>query len=483
MQSGGTGDTSPDATAGGKGRRDKVRPWRGLSAKFLVLTILFVMLVEVLVLIPSVANYRWTWLTSRLDQVRAAQGIFLSAVGDEMLEMGLLKAVNADSIVLRQGEMAQIIKTAGPLKAVDETVWEDRFSVIGSITGAFDQLRNGGNRMIRIVSEPSELMNGRLEVVVNDSELQAGMLRYMRNIILISLLIAILTAILIYGTVRALLIRPIQRMTEAMLSFAAAPQSTALALKPSMRSDEVGLAERELADMQHQLSETLAQQRRLAELGLAVAKINHDMRNILASAQLVSDRLVDVDDPLVQRVAPRLIRAIDRAIGYSEGVMEYGRAGEAKPKLEPFELAGIVEETRGLLLGENDRGVDFVCAVPDGFTVCADREHLLRVLLNLCRNAVQAMVESDSPRKCLTIAADETGRFNSITVSDTGPGLPDAVTRTLFAPFSHSTTKGGTGLGLSIARELVEAHGGAIAADSQLGQGTTFTIRLPTEGT
>ena len=456
-----------------------MRPWRGLSAKFLVLTILFVMMTEVLILVPSVANFRWSWITDRLDQARAASGVFDSALrGDPMLQKGLLMALDAEVVVLRSGDMSEMIRRPGPLPPTDVTIYEDEFGPWMTIKGAFDQIVNGGDRLLRVVSRPGE-NNRRLEIFVHDTMLQEGMFRYMRNIILISLLIALVTSLLVFASVRALLIRPIQRMSEAMLGFAEKPDDESRVIVPSGRNDELGFAEVELADMQRQLSRTLAQQRRLAELGLAVSKINHDMRNILASAQLVTDRLTDVDDPLVQRVAPRLVRALDRAVGYSEGVLEYGRAGEANPNATLTELAPLLEDVRDVVLAERDDEVQLVGDFPPGYRVCADREQLLRVLLNLSRNAVQAMDEGDVPSKRLTIAGRDEGKWSVLTISDTGPGLPPMVAKTLFTPFTRSGKKGGTGLGLSIARELIEAHGGEIDVDPRGGTGTTFRIRLP----
>ena len=470
-------DTAGDAVA----RASKRPPaWGGLSAKFILLTILFVMTIEVLILIPSVANFRQTWLVNRLEQARAASGIFDSALGgDEMLQKSLLMALDAEKVVLRDGEMSEMIGETNLSAAPSVVVREELFSPLPAIAGAFEQLRNGGGRLIRILGRPDP-MGREVELVVRDDELQSGMLTYMRNIILISLFIAVVTALLIYLAVRALLIRPVQRMTEAMLAFAAAPQDAGAVLQPSDRSDEVGLAERELRRMQDQLARTLTQQRRLAELGLAVSKINHDMRNILASAQLVTDRLADVDDPLVKRVAPRLIRAIDRAVGYSEGVLEYGRANEARPQMDRFELAPLVADVRDVVLADPSLDIALVDRIPTAFMVTGDREQLLRALLNLSRNAVQAMAGAEGrDAHSLIFSARRDGGEVVILVGDTGPGVPERSRATLFSAFGHTSKSAGSGLGLAIARELVEAHGGTLRLDATGPSGTTFEIRLP----
>ena len=455
------------------------RPWRlsSLSAKFLFLTVIFVMIVEVLILVPSVANYRWVWMMGRLDQARAASGIFDSALGgDPALQRALLMTLHAESVVIRADDMSEMIKATGPLPPVDLVVREGEFSPWRSIRGAFDQVVNGGGRIINVVGEP--MMGRQLEVMFRDDALQAGMLVYMRNIILISLLIAFMTALLVFAAARTLLIRPIQRMSDAMLAFAAAPADATRIIRPERREDELGVAQRQLAAMQGQVHATLRQQRRLADLGLAVSKINHDMRNILAAASLVSDRLSDVDDPVVQRVAPRLIRALDRAVTYSEGVLEYGRANEAPPNREPIAFEDLAKDVRDLALPSAEDEVPFEIDVPPAFRINVDREQMLRVLLNLSRNAVQA-IRGSGEGGAITLRAKADGEMAVIELRDTGPGLPSEKAATLFAPFGATTTKGGSGLGLAIARELVEAHGGAIVAMPNAERGTRMVIELP----
>ena len=452
---------------------------RGLSAKFLSLTILFVMLIEMLILVPSVANFRQVWLMGKLDQSRAALGILDRALGDQMLSDDLLMAFDAEAIILvSENRTARI---ADPAVDVSNAmmVRETDFGPITAIRGAWLQLFDANDDdLIHIVGE-TDAQGTRVELVLRAGELRSAMLTYMRNIVLISILIALVVALLIYAATRALLIRPVQELTGSMLTFASEPEEPGSIIEPSDRRDELGQAQRELAKMQRQLSDTLLQQRRLAELGLAVSKINHDMRNILAAAQLVTDRLTDVEDPIVQRVTPRLVRTIDRAVRYSEGVLEYGRAGEDKPQIATIDLEEVVEEVRELALADASSNVRFETDVPSGFTVRADRDQFLRILMNLARNAVQALTEHDAEGGCLTVTARHEGDFDVIRVGDNGPGIPPMVLQTLFQPFTRSGKKEGTGLGLSIARELVEAHKGTINVESEEGAGTVFVIRIP----
>jgi hypothetical protein len=158
------------------------------------------------------------------------------------------------------------------------------------------------------------------------------------------------------------------------------------------------------------------------------------MRNILASAQLISDRLRLVKDPTVQVFAPKLLRALDRAVAYSEGVLAYGRTQEPAPVRRRLRLRQLVEEVQGMLGLDASTDIEFENLVDAGFEVDADSEQLFRVLTNLCRNAVQAMsADSESAHvRRLTISGERTGTVRSIFVADTGPPAAEGARESLF---------------------------------------------------
>jgi signal transduction histidine kinase len=318
------------------------------------------------------------------------------------------------------------------------------------------------------------------EIIIGDARLRQAMLVYARNVAILSLIISLITATLVFYAINRVMIRPIRAMTRSMLDFAEAPDDPNRVIRPEKRGDEIGVAERELASMQEHLHRMLGEQKHLADLGLAVSKINHDMRNILASAQLMSDRLRTVQDPTVQNFAPKLVRTLDRAVSYSEGVLAYGRTQEAPPRRRRVRLRQLVDEVHGLLApGASD--IEFVNEVDADFEVDADSEQLFRVLANLSRNAIQAMAgdrESAVVRR-LSVRAERTGSVSRIFVDDTGPGLPEKARQNLFAAFRGSARSGGTGLGLAIAHELVRAHGGAIELVESRGGRTVFAITIP----
>jgi len=277
------------------------------------------------------------------------------------------------------------------------------------------------------------------------------------------------------------MIRPVLALRGAMVRFAEAPDDPSRIIHPGNRADELGAAARELAGVQTQLQRTLAEQAHLVNLGLAVSKINHDLRNILASAQLISDRLRMVKDPSVQAFAPKLVRTLDRAVAYTENVLSYGRAQEAPPSRRKVRLRQLVEEVEGLLGIDPAAGIEFENAIDHAFEMDADAEQMFRVLSNLCRNAVQAMSgDSDSSVvRRLTISAERQGSVSRIIVMDTGPGLPHKARENLFAAFRGSARSGGTGLGLAIAHELVRAHGGTLELVESAGGRTVFALSVP----
>jgi signal transduction histidine kinase len=265
-----------------------------------------------------------------------------------------------------------------------------------------------------------------------------------------------------------------------MLSFSQAPDDPGRLIQAGFRTDEIGVAQRELAEMQGRLQKMLGEQKHLADLGLAVSKINHDMRNTLASAQLLSDRLSQVKDPAVQAFAPKLLRAIDRAASYTKGVLAYGRTQEAPPSRRKLRLRRLVDEVFELL-GVDPTDVEFVNAVDQAFEIDADAEQLYRALTNLSRNAVEAMRserETAMVRR-LTISAEREGSVSRVLVEDTGPGLPAKARENLFTAFKGSARSGGTGLGLAIAQELVRAHSGALELLESTGGRTVFAVTIP----
>lgn len=456
---------------------------RGLSTKLLVLTACFVLLAEILIFVPSVANFRMRWLEDRLGTAATVSVVLVgedSSSLSRQVQNDVLMAIGAKAIAVRDDGVSRLLVVAEMPPEVDEHVDLDNTGAIAAMTGALDTMFFGGERMLRVFGKVGE-SDKEFELVIPDSRLRNAMLVYSGNVALLSLVISLITAMLVFYAIDRMMIRPIRAMTRSMLSFSQRPDDPARIIGAENRADEIGVAERELAGMQEHLRKTLGEQKHLADLGLAVSKINHDMRNILASAQLMSDRLRMVKDPTVQSLAPTLVRALDRAVAYSEGVLAYGRTQEAPPSRRRLRLRQLVEDVESMLGVGADSGVEFVNGIDPGFEIDADSEQLFRILTNLCRNAVQAMTGQAERAAVsrLSVTAEREGSVSRILVSDTGPGLPRKARDNLFAAFRGSARSGGTGLGLAIAQELARAHGGEVDLLESVGGRTVFSVTIP----
>jgi signal transduction histidine kinase len=463
------------------GTRRPPRYVPGLSAKLLLLTILFVMLAEVLVFVPSVSNFRRQWLMERLAAAQIASLAAEAAPGgqlpkmlrDELLEQAKVKAIavkRADSrVLIIEMDMPDEIDASYDLR---DASW---LTLIGDALMVYAA---PNDRVIRVVGQPGFNPGELIDVVMEEAPLKAAMIRYGLDILGLSILISIITAALVYLSLDALLVKPMTKLTWNIVRFSERPEDPSRVISPSSRRDEIGTAERELSAMQQELSETLSQKTRLAALGLAVSKISHDLRNMLSSAQLLSDRLSTVKDPTVQRLVPKLLASLDRAIRLCARTLDFGQAQEMPPRRKRFLLAPLVAEIGDSIGLPRPNLIDWRIEIDEDLEVDADRDQLYRVLSNLCRNSVQALEgEGASPGE-IAVAARREGSVTIVEISDTGPGVPEKARANLFKAFQSVARKGGTGLGLAIAQELVQAHGGQIALVGNDG-GATFRVTIP----
>ena len=448
---------------------------RSLSARLLVLTIFFVMVGEVLIFVPSVARFRMTYFENRIASGELATlALEASPTGrlDRSLVDKLLARVGAHAVILHRADgMLLMLDRPVPPKP-DITIDLTHPSVIAAIRGSFGALLRSGNRIVRVLG-PSPTGSGEtVEVLLDEAPLRAEMWGFGIRILELSIVISLVAAALVYLSLQWLLVRPMRRLTASMIEFRTEPEDGSRMIRASRRNDEIGVAARELAIMQDTVRRALAQRARLAALGSAVTKINHDLRNILATARLVTDGLTASAAPEVRRILPRLIEAIDRAVALCTQTLDFSREGSAPLASSRFRLGPLLDEvSSGLAVSEHD--LVFECAIPPDLMVEADRDQLYRVLSNLARNAIEA-----GARRLRFAAAREQGSV-AIEVSDDGPGLPPKARENLFRPFFGSARPGGSGLGLAIARELTRAHGGDLALVSSTGAGTVFRLSLP----
>lgn len=461
----------------------RINTARSLSSKVLVLTICFVMLAEVLIFVPSIANFRMRWLHDRLNTAAIAAVVLANADSESLsrkMQDDILMATGAKAIALREQGVARLLAAEEMPTEVDRHVDLSSGGPMAAIRGVMDTLANGGNLTIRVFGPVGD--SGKtVEIILSDKGLLDALLVYARNVFLLSIIISLITGGLVFLALRRMMIVPIRAMTANMLRFSDDPENPAGILVPGNRGDEIGVAERELASMQQELQRTLSNRKHLADLGLAVSKINHDMRNMLAPAQLLSDRLRDLEDPAVRKIAPRLLRALDRAVTFSESVLSYGKGQEAEPKYRTVPVKALASEVFDMLgvdeLGA--QGIEAVNMVPDGLALEADPDQLFRIIANLVRNSIQALGPAESTVKRVIVTGGRIGNATVIGVEDTGPGLPAKARENLFSAFKGSARAEGTGLGLAIAHELVTLHGGTIELREDRDRGAHFEIRIP----
>jgi len=448
---------------------------RSLSARLLVLTVFFVMLSEVLIFVPSVARFRMTYLDNHIAAghlAALALGASPSGQIDQALTNELLRHVGAHAVILHRPDgMVRMLDSAMPPQP-DVTFDLTKGNVPIWIQRSLETLFSSGNRVMRVLG-PSPMQPGAtVELLLDEAPLRNELWGFGIRILQLSILISLTTAALVYLSLQWLLVRPMRRITASMTLFREDPEDASRRIVSSGRRDEIGSAERELAMLQETVRQALAQRARLAALGTAVTKINHDLRAILATARLVSDGLADSPAPEVRRVAPRLFEAIDRAVALCTQTLDFSRDGA--PPLAParFPLLPLIEEIPpALATGSDPLAVE--PAIVPGLTVRADRDQLYRVLLNLAQNAVEA-----GARHLRVTAAVAHGTI-AIDIADDGHGLPPRARDNLFRPFFGSARPGGTGLGLAIARELMRAQGGDLVLVESTGGGTVFRLTLP----
>ena len=463
-------------------------PARSLRTRLLFLTVLFVLLAEAVVMIPSIAKRRVDWFNARVEAAYLVSVALENPRGNMITEEDakmMFDTASIRGVTVKRNDVRVLILSpeidphgSQQIHRVDMRIMNP-FSLIAN---AWASMVSQGNALIQLTWRVDGSANNTMDIVVSQRDLRNDLRIYARNILGLSLFISSMTAVLLFYALNRMIVRPVKRLTRNMTAFEADPDQATLIHVPSERGDEIGAAERSLAMMQQRINELLGERRRLAALGAGISKISHDLRNILASAQLMSDRLAKSDDPAMRKLSPRLISALDRAITLSRDTLSFGSMEARTLDRAPFALRDLVEEVfedtaSTYIDGQNDVDAELV--------MNGDRTQLYRCLFNLTRNAAEAIappdaeIEGASPAGKITIAAAVDQGDVEITVTDTGPGIPDHARAELFEPFKGSQKPGGSGLGLAIAAEIVRAHGGEMSLARSDASGTQFRISLP----
>jgi signal transduction histidine kinase len=472
-----------DVTLQAQSAQSSVRrrsPTFGLSWRILGLVVVAVMTAEILIFLPSIARFRAEYLGQLIESGTLA-ALALDATPDNMVteevKRTLLDHARVDAVVLVEPN-----KPKRALLNIEPRPTMPSFNLKeeGALMLIWDALRamaNDGSRYIRVGGVSMRLPNAMVWIVADELPMRIAMYGYASRILVLSIIIALFTAFLLYLALRWLVILPLQTLSSDMTAFRRAPEEPGAERPPTRRRDEIGVVDREFRNLQRELRASLRQKSRLAEVGSATNKINHDLRNMLSTARLLSDRLARSDDERTRALAPTILNTIDRAARLASDAIEYVR-DRPTPRLATIDLADLVDEV-GIVLQEQGEDRDpnlvrnWVNEVAGEQQVRADRDLLYRVFVNLGRNAFEAGAST------VTVRSRTDGGHLAIDVCDNGPGVPRDLVEGIFRPFVTGGRAGGAGLGLAIARDLVCAHGGDIAISETSAQGTTFRFTLP----
>jgi len=452
--------------------------YRSLSSQLLMITIALVVLGSVTIHLLSLARYREEHLTERLNNgylvTLAVQESIITP--NPALASRLLESVDAQGIeVNRLGSDRPL--SLGNVQVAD--LYVDLPLLVApvyAVQEAIYTLLTGGRRLLAVTGNPRQQPTVWVTLFIDERTLYREMLAYSRQTLLTITGTALVAGLLVYLGLQWFLVQAISRITRNLVEFRQDPSDPGRVIRPSRRFDEIGVMERELARMQSSLREALAQQSRLAALGIAVSKINHDLRSILSTVSITSAQLAQVDNPGVHRILPLLSDSVQRAIQLCTLTLDLARGDRQTPQRGPCGLGDLVTSV-ATALKLQDGPVRWHNQVADDLVIDADRDRLYRILFNLIQNAVEAMGEQGGD---LHIRARPHQQDILIEIQDTGPGIPDSLRETLFTPFA-SARPGGTGLGLATARDLARSHGGELSLARSGPQGSCFHLYLPGE--
>jgi signal transduction histidine kinase len=484
----GEGEAEPGVRAGAtRARRSLwVRLVNSLAGRLLGLTIAVVLFAEALLFTPNLARFHDAWLQDRVNLAQVA-ALALDAAPDRRLEssveQSLLDQAQVKRIALRRpGDRDTLLESIGEIPSGARLVVYDytEADFAQPSLWALETLFAPEGRVLRVVKAPRFDTGDVVDIVMNEAPLRAAVRQYAMDLLVVSTAVSVIAGALVYAILIFLLVRPMRRITQNVEAFRRRTTDASRLMPFTRRRDEIGRAQRAIRAMQMAFQANLRQRERLAALGGAVARISHDLRNMLATAQLVTQRIAESQDPDVRAAAPRLERAIGRAAGLAESAMRYGRAEEPAPVLQKVALEPAAREAFADALATFPDVRQVIGQGMDA-AVIADPDMLHRIFANLMRNAGQALREArekEPSRPCrITVSARQEGPRIVIEIADTGGGLPKRTLDRLFEPFSHHRAEG-SGLGLAIARELAAAQGGELTLRRTGPEGAAFELSL-----
>ena len=471
----------------GPALRNLVRAARGffdgLAGRLLAFTAGAVLIAELLIFAPTVAAFHELRVRDRINLAQTA-ALALEAEPDLSvpLQVELLENAEVRRIAMRREGARELLLDAGARESIASVVTLDyrNASALARFSWAFETLLAPPGRVLRVMAEPRFETGDFIEIVFNEAPLKREMTAYAGQLALASTAVSALAGACVYALLSWFFVRPVRRLTGRIERFRDAPEDASIFTAAEKGADEIARADRAAADMAGHVRASLRQREHLAALGAAMARIAHDLRNALSTAQLVAERLGKSEDPGVRQAAPRLERAIGRAAGLAAAALRYGKAEEAAPVLRRLDVTAAIEEAFEDALSGYPALERRIEANAD-LAVIADAEQLHRILVNILRNAAQAAAGSARAGEADAILAKGERRNGTVVVSiiDKGPGVREAARERLFEAFVSADRAEGSGLGLAIARELARAQGGDVQLVSTGPEGSVFQIVLP----
>jgi two-component system, NtrC family, sensor kinase len=338
------------------------------------------------------------------------------------------------------------------------------------------RLKTAERRVDQELKVLGQVLQDQMNQGVEEAERQERAARW--ALVGLSALALVVGLLMLWLSQRAL--KPIRSLTEAAQRLGrGSPESVAV---PEHGGDELALLAREFNAMAQRLAarerelraqgEALLRSERLAAIGRIAAQITHEIRNPLSSISLNAEELGE-RAPAAKELCDAIVREVDRLAAITEEYLRFARL--PKPSMQRADLNEVVRElmdfVRPELVAAGVRAE--LLLSPELPRVAADVAQLRQLLINLVRNAREAMPGGGSLR-----VSTRGGAFAEIEVRDTGPGIEPSRLQRIFDPF-FTTKERGTGLGLAMAQEIAQEHGGQLTCESAVGAGTMFTLRLP----
>ncbi len=227
------------------------------------------------------------------------------------------------------------------------------------------------------------------------------------------------------------------------------------------------------------LQEELIRSEKLSAVGMSTSMITHDLRNSLSTIELAIEMILeDLDDKeFVRKMLDSINEASTDAVAFANDILDYvSNVGVNKAPVHISEIIDTVEHKCELAKQKYNFVLEIDCKEDVVFD--ADEGKLFRVLLNLVKNAAEALNEKQIANPTIKISTNVNDKSVEFFVGDNGPGIPDEILDSLFKPFVTEGKMQGTGLGLAIVKQIVTSHGGSISMDSTA-NGTVFKIELP----